>query len=696
MRESSESFDINVFLTHLDELFDTKQTTTAVEPYLFKSIDAARAAADKAAELTILNEFMGFYRSQSMHGKGVAATQEALNLVKSMGIEGTEAATTTLINAATEYRAAGRYDTALALYQEALASSAQTLESGDATARRKLAALHNNLSIAYSDLQQFSKAQEELETALTILTSISPDPATDIDVGSTHANLALVCFSNGQPDAANEHTAAAMRIFEAGKHEDASHFSSALAAAGETFFHMDKFADSVAAYERALDLIRRSYGTDNDYYAITAQNLAAAKEAAEGEASGAGRDATGAGGDGTGDGDGDTEDVGGNGAQGGARSAGGTGGTASAGNTDTASAHVKTTTGERADISGLQLSRLYWEQFGKPMLEEKYPQLRSRIAAGLVGHGSEAYGFDDVFSRDHDFAPRFCLWLTPEDYAQFGEQLQHDYDALPAEFMGYSRAKMERTPRSLGSRKRDGVFSIPDFYASLTGYASAPKNTEAEAVQWLLIDEATLAAATNGEVFADSLGAFSRARGEFKAMPDDVRLSLISRRLGMLSQTGQYNFPRMIARGQREGAWRALNEFVRAAASMVFLINGPSAVGYLPYYKWEMAALKRLSARMGTRLAQVAELLENIMTLSSAACFPDADSDVSTAPLGNYSQPGAHAVAADHVYDAISEICALVRDEILREGLTTSRETFLEWQRPYVEEGISNPQLRSL
>ena len=685
MRESSESFDINVFLTHLDELFDTKQATTAVEPYLFKSIDAARAAADKAAELTILNEFMGFYRSQSMHGKGVAATQEALNLVKSMGIEGTEAATTTLINAATEYRAAGRYDTALALYQEALASSAQTLESGDATAHRKLAALHNNLSIAYSDLQQFSKAQGELEAALKILTSISPDPATDIDVGSTHANLALVCFRNGQPDAANEHTAAAMRIFEAGKHEDASHFSSALAAAGETFFHMGKFADSVAAYERALDLIRRSYGTDNDYYAITAQNLAAVKEAAKSEASGASA------------GDGDAGDVSGNGTQSETNGAGGAGSTGGSDPADIHSkTHSKTTSGERADISGLRLSRLYWEQFGKPMLEERYPQLRSRIAAGLVGHGSEAYGFDDAFSRDHDFAPRFCLWLTPEDYAQFGEQLQHDYDALPADFMGYSRAEMERTPRSLGSRKRDGVFSIPDFYASITGYASAPKNTEAEAVQWLLIDEATLAAATNGEVFADSLGAFSRARGEFKAMPDDVRLSLISRRLGMLSQAGQYNFPRMIARGQREGAWRALNEFVHVAASMVFLINGPSAVGYLPYYKWEMAALKRLSARMGTRLAEVAELLENIMTLSSAACFPDADSDVSTAPLGSYSEPGAHAVAADHVCDAISEICTLVRDEILREGLTTSRETFLEWQRPYVEEGISNPQLRSL
>ena len=42
--------------------------------------------------------------------------------------------------------------------------------------------------------------------------------------------------------------------------------------------------------------------------------------------------------------------------------------------------------------------------------------------------------FDDELSRDHDFAPRFCLWLTDEDYDAIGEQLQADYDALSRDF----------------------------------------------------------------------------------------------------------------------------------------------------------------------------------------------------------------------------------------------------------------------
>lgn len=658
---ATDTFDTTAFLAHLDELFDTKQATTKVEPYLMEALQEARQKRDRGAELTILNEIMGFYRSQSLHDKGVKFTREALALVESMGLENSAAATTTLINAATEYRAAGEYETALPLYRKALAQSVQTLAPTD----RKIAALHNNLSIAYSDLNRYEEAQKELETALELLERTSPDPATDIDVGSTHANLALVCYRNGNESQANAHIEQAMRIFAAGHHEDASHFSSALAAAGETFFRMGHVQESISTYERALDLIERSYGTQNDYYSITSQNLEMVRDAAATQKQKS--------------------------AEKHAASAQSEGSTADTAATDT----IDTTGTTPASITGLALSRLYWEECGKPMIAEKYPHLQNRIAAGLVGHGSEAYGFDDDFSRDHDFAPRFCLWLTPDDYAQFGEQLQADYDTLPANFMGYSRTDIQRTPRSQGAQKRDGVFAIPNFYEAITGLPTAPASAGPLEIQWLTIDEATLAAATNGQIFADPLGEFSSIRQQFKAIPDDVRLSLISRRLGMLSQSGQYNFPRMIARGNGGGAWRALNEFVHTAASMVFLVNGPSAAGYLPYYKWEMAALKHLSTRMGTRLAQVADCLESIMANASAACYPaTATAAVSHAPLGDYSAP--HSAAADHVFHNISLVCEAVRDELIREGLTSSTEEFLEWQRPYVEEAIANPQLRSL
>jgi tetratricopeptide (TPR) repeat protein len=641
------TFNVQTFLDHLDHLFATKQASELAEPFLLKSLEQTRGLNDHGAELTVLNELMGFYRSHSDHEKALDATRQALDLVRALDIDGTAPATTTLINAATAYRAAHRYDEALSLYREALDASVETLTSND----RKLAALHNNLSIAYSDLGRYDEAQQELDTALEILISSSPDPSTDIDVGSTHANLALVCSRNGQKDEAEAHIEKAMRIFAKGGNEDVSHYSSALAAAGEAFFHAGKFSESIDTYKRALDLIARSYGTDNDYYSITSQNLEEVVAAAE--------------------------------------------------------EHTPQVTSTHPRITGLELSRRFWNDVGAPLIAEKYERVRGRIAAGLVGHGSEAYGFDDEFSRDHDFTPRFCLWLTAADNAEFGAQLQRDYDALPQEYLGFARSgpQVQRTPRSQGSAKRDGVFSIPDFYESITGLTSAPGGDESHAVHWLMIDEATFAAATNGQVFSDSLGEFSRERAQFKAMPDDVRLSLISRRLGMMSQAGQYNFPRMIARlntatetnagtGAGAAAWRSLNEFIHAAASLVFLVNDPSAVGYLPYYKWEMAALKKISARMGTRLAGVADHLEHIMENASAACLPLKHSELSTRELGGYDVP--HAPAADAIYQDIAAISALVVRDLRAEKLTTSTETFLEWQRPYVEEAIANPQLKSL
>lgn len=652
-RPSEQPFDTQRFLAGLDAIFDAHAAAKA-GPYLEQAMIDAENAGDDAGLLTVLNETMGFYRSQGRHKENQWIVQRALELATRMGITGTEAWTTTLINAATAMRAAGQYDQSEDLYKQAQASSERTLAPSD----RRLAALHNNLSMLYSETGKTHQAEVELGEALRILESSSPDAETDLDVASTHTNLALTLLAEDKLSAASWHAAKALEIYRNGHLEHSAHYASALAGYAQVRFHQHDYGQAVNLYCQALQVIEECYGKDTDYYRITESNLRQAEhEASEHVPANVSQDVS------------QDASAGGNGS--------GTPGTAPAGTPSAAVPSATASPTGTSPICGLKLARECWSAYGKPLIADKYPEYQGRIAAGLVGHGSECYGFDDDLSRDHDFGPRFCLWLTDEDYAAIGERLQADYEALPQSFMGYG--PRESTARAQGAGRRDGVFRIGDFFESITGYRQAPSTNNPH--EWLMLDEATLAAATNGEVFADPLGKFLDTRQGFKTMPEDVRLALISKRLGMMAQAGQYNVPRMLARGDGAAAWLSIGEFVQAAASLVFLLNNPITVGYLPYYKWRFAALRRLSSRMATRLADVCGQLETLLRLSSAACYGGA----------GFGEGGkGSAPVAEKISQTIEHVCAEVVAELRREGLTGSDETFLEWQRPYVEEHIAS------
>ncbi|PLS30656.1 tetratricopeptide tPR2 repeat protein [Bifidobacterium margollesii] len=704
------AFDVNGFLKGLDAIFSAHDAATKAEPYLLDALSRAREAQDDGAQLTVINELLGFYRSQGRHADNLPLVKESLDLAKRMGLEGSDAWATTLINAATATRAAGRYDDAEQLYRQALESSEKTLAPTD----RRLAALHNNLSILYSETNRYDEAESELREALRILESSSVNATEDVDVASTHTNLALILMNENRDDEALKHAAEALRIYRRGHLENSAHFASALAGYAQACFHAGDLANAVRAYRKSLAVIEECYG-HNDYYAITKENLEGAEQAAAKAGvtvpADDGSDFWDAEGSRFADDSQTATKIAGaaqsfdwhiqpedqamtsSAAQAGP-GANHTDSTANVGGagtatTPTSSPATQSSPAARPDITGLALAKQYWLNCGKPMIADRYPEYQGRIAAGLVGHGSECYGFDDSISQDHDFGPRFCLWLTDDDYAAIGEQLQHDYETLlPKEFMGFTVKNADSsTPRAQGASRREGVFSVGGFFEGITGYREAPGDDPAKAHEWLLLDEATLAAATNGQIFADPLGLFSKTRQGFKSMPNDVRIALISRRLGMISQAGQYNFPRMIERGDGAAAWLSINEFVKAVSSFVFLLNEPITVGYLPYYKWQFAALRKLSRGMFTRMSDACEQLESVLRLSSAACFGGA----------GFGEGGKGAgPAVDAINQTIEHICDEVVKELRRDGLTRSDERFLEWQRPYVEERIANPWLKSL
>ncbi len=232
-------------------------------------------------------------------------------------------------------------------------------------------------------------------------------------------------------------------------------------------------------------------------------------------------------------------------------------------------------------MKGIEISKAFYQQYGKDLIHEKCPDLEAKLAIGLVGSGSECYGFDDDYSTDHDFEPGFCIFI-PDNFTSKEEfRLEHLYNELPTEFMGLKRHKL--LP---GENTKYGVIRINDFYLNKIGYST----TIPSLVDWLKVPSFFLLEATNGEVFRDDLGTFSSIRSNLSFYPKDVLLKKLAGELLLIYQSGVYNYKRCYNRSDLGAAQLSVIEFVKHAIEVIYLLNKK----YTPYYKWMFRGLREL------------------------------------------------------------------------------------------------------
>lgn len=234
-------------------------------------------------------------------------------------------------------------------------------------------------------------------------------------------------------------------------------------------------------------------------------------------------------------------------------------------------------------MKGLEISELYYTQYGRPMLLERFGGLMQYVCAGLVGPGSECFGFDDDVSRDHDFDPGFCLFIPGDDVIDAATEwkLERAYAELPSEFMGLRKNRIVS-----GGAGRRGVIRTADFYRSKIG----GKGFFDSVYNWFSVSDNYLAEAVNGKVFEDNYGEFTAVRNKLLDMPADVRLKKLAGRLYLAGQAAPYNFERAVKRGDEGAAQLALFEFFDQISAAVFLFNKK----YRPFYKWTMRAMREL------------------------------------------------------------------------------------------------------
>lgn len=517
------------------------------------------------------NEQIGYYRSISNYEEALKISKEMLELVKELGLQESEAHGTTLLNAATAYRAAGMCEKAIAMYR-----AAEQIFKNLGIQDERLAGLYNNMSMAFQQKEDYGTAESCLLQALAIVRNL---PDHKVEEATTYANLASVCYEKEEFAQEIEYVQRAIERFEECEEKDA-HYCGALALLAQGHYEQGELEKAISAYTEALREILAHFGK-NESYAMTCENCAIVLSKA-----GFAKEAE----------------------------------------------YLKKEAKEtyenirrpKKEISGLELSKCYYETYGKAMLKEQFPEYADRVAAGLVGHGSECLGFDDMWSKDHDFGPGFCLWLTEEDYEKVGQKMQEAYEALPKAFMGYPA---RNTSKRGGGRV--GVLSIPEFYEEFTGNGA-----------WSEMEDEKLAMAVNGEVFDDPLGEFSAIREQLQnGMPFAVWKRRLANAVALTAQAGQYNYGRCKKRNDIVAANLALDEFVREGMRTAYLLNRR----YMPYYKWAWRGLENLE-----RLSELKPLFEQVLSSEGER------------------------------ESVVEEICARLLEELKRQNLTYGEETFLE------------------
>lgn len=303
-------------------------------------------------------------------------------------------------------------------------------------------------------------------------------------------------------------------------------------------------------------------------------------------------------------------------------------------------------------MKGLELCREYFENYGRAMLEE-FPEIKDRIAVGLAGEGSECLGFDDELSRDHDFEPGFCLWLTKEDERAYGFKLSRAYAKLPKEFKGFRRQMMS----PLGG-DRHGVLIIDDFYNKFLGSAHAPETVW----EWLYTPEHYFLTASDGEVWEDKLGVFSAVRETLlRGFPEDVRKKKLAARAAMMAQAGQYNFARCIDRKENGAAQFAVFDFVKNAIGTVYLLNNR----YTPYYKWAFRGMRDLPL-LSSLEEPLTFLLETGNSPAEASGKREMIEDIAAVIIAEYRAQGLSDATCNNLSTHANSITDKIKDVSVR------------------------------
>lgn len=544
----------------IDELFAQNKGAEA-EQLLDEALQQAYEKQDFRSAVPILNELIGYCRETSQVERSYDYAKQVLLILEKLELKGTLPYATTLLNVANAYRAGGRLMDSLKAYTEVEADYEKLLTKDDTL----WASLYNNKSLLFQEMGRHDLAKESLLNALSIVVQKKD---TIFEQAVTYANLAASCLQLGQGEEAEKYFTGAILLFEKYNIKD-THYCAALSSMGTHLYQKKEYEKAESYFVKAMEGIEAHLGK-NEYYYRMQENVKICREAAKANSlekevvKAFGAD--------------NTEEV------------------------QKSKGMEEILVTKNADAQkGMTLCREYYEAYGKPMLEKEFPKYLDKIAVGLIGEGSDCFGYDDVLSRDHDWGPRFQLFVTEQTYLEIGKKLEEAYEKLPKEFQGHV---YQETAQGQG---RQGVLIIQEFFRELLGAENCPVEEQWDAcdIHWENLEEDRLAAAVNGEIFVDKEGILTEIRRVLKEeYPQWLKLTKIAESMARFSQAGQYNYGRMLKRGDKVAAQLMLTEAVKEALKLLYYAIGE----YPPHEKWLY-----FGACQNQKFAQIVKPVEQVV-----------------------------------------------------------------------------------
>ena len=579
---------------YLDEL-NKQREKYQIEGNILKEIEILREilvetekqyGSESDKYIKALNELGGTLKYVGYYDEAENNLKNSLEIIKKKYGDNNLAYATTLLNLTEVYRFAQKFN----LLEENYKKIVKIYQDNSADNSFSYAGLCNNFGLYYQNIGDMKSAYDLHLKSLDILKNYDSEEYL-LEYAVTLSNLFNPSYQLGMKKKAVEYLNKAIDIFEKNVGTEHPLYSASLNNMAIYYYNEGKLNRAIKFFKRAAEISKKTMGVDSDNYKNILSNIKFIKEEL-------------------------------------AKSKDNTKFEKTKNSSDEKNNITNST--DLKNIKGLEVSKRYFYDIVLPEFKKTLFDILPLCAFGLVGEGSECYGYDDELSKDHDFGPSVCIWLRKDDYLKYKDRINEALETLPKTYLGFQELK-----ESEWGYNRRGLLNIEDFYFKFIGSANSPKTIN----DWQKIPENALATVTNGEVFLDNLGEFTKIREQLlNYYPEAIRQNKIATRLMNISQHGQYNYVRCLRRNDLVAANQCLYLFVDEVIHLVFLLNRR----YKIFYKWANRALLDLKI-LGN---EIHKLLEDM-------------------------------VFAQNKIPYVRKICKVLADELRNQKLTDCKSEFL-------------------